>query len=177
MVAQPTRMRPKFTVELPLSADELMQCIESILDDGNLRCRGTSARRCAELFVDESERRFWSPHLSIQVHEATNGSVLSCRYSPRPELWTFFMFVYFLMAFVVLFGSAFGYVQWLLGSTPWGLLAVPAGILVIVLLHGASLVGQRLSSDQMDLLRERLDTILECTSLATAATKGTSDDR
>lgn len=177
MVAQPTRMRPRFTVELPSSADELMQCIESTLEDDNLGCRGTSARRCAELFVDESERRLWSPHLSIQVQEVPQGSVLSCRYSPRPELWTFIMFVYFLMAFVVLFGSAFGYVQWLLGYTPWGLLAVPTGVSVIGLLHVASVVGQRLSSDQMALLRDRLDTILECTSVGAAGAGGEADDR
>jgi len=165
-------MRPEFTVELPVSADELMRCIESTLEQDNVRCRGRSARRCAELFVDQAERRFWSPHLSIQVQESGAGSVLSCRFSPRPELWTLIMFVYFLMAFGALFGSAFGYVQWLLGHAPWGLLALPIGILVIVLLHVASLIGQRLSSDQMDLLRERLDTVLECAAGTAWAAEG-----
>jgi hypothetical protein len=135
-----------------------------MLESQGIRCRGTAARRCAELFVAESERRFWSPHLSIQVEDKDNGSVLSGRFSPRAEVWTLIMFVYFLMAFAVVFGSAYGYVQWLLGETPWGLLAVPAGIAVIVLLHIASIVGQRLSEDQMEMLRERLNVLLECVS-------------
>ncbi len=167
-------MRPRFALEFPATADEVMDCIRSMLETEGPGYGGTSARRCAELFVDESERRFWSPHLSIQVQEQGKGSVLSGRFSPRPEVWTLIMFVYFLMAFAVVFGSAYGYVQWLLGSTPWGLLAVPGGIAVIVLLHAASIVGQRLSDDQMELLRSRLDTLLEC--VAEAKKEGVRDD-
>jgi hypothetical protein len=158
-------MRPRFSVDLSQSADDVMHCIrEKIEQEKNLRCLGTSARRCAELFVDELERRIWSPHLSIQVQDTPSGSVLSGRFSPRPEVWTLIMFIYFLMGFAVVFGSSFGYVQWLTGNTPWGLVAVPAGMLVIAVLHVASIVGQRLSGDQMELLRERLDDILECAS-------------
>ena len=71
-----------------------------------------------------------------------------------------FMFVYFVMTFAIFFGAALGYVQWTLGDSTWGFLAVPIGILVIVLLHAASLVGQRFSSDQTVQLREELDHLL-----------------
>lgn len=162
MRARTTSLRPKFTVESRLDPDTVMRCIRTALDARDGRCRGTAARRCAELFVEESERRFWSPHLSIQVQETPSGSLLSGRFSPRPEVWTMVMFVYFLMGFAVVLGSSFGYVQWLMGTRPWGLAAVPGGVLVIALLHIVGMVGQRLSADQMDWLRERLDELLEC---------------
>ncbi|UCD25877.1 MAG: hypothetical protein JSW51_08045 [Gemmatimonadota bacterium] len=152
-------MRPTFSVELPLSADEAIERIRAEIASSQLNTM--SAGRCAEFRVAESERRFWSPYLSVQVQDTPEGSLLRGRFSPRPEIWTMFMFVYFVMTFAIFFGAAFGYVQWAMGDSPWGLLAVPGGILVIVLLHAASLVGQRLSSDQTVELREALDLVLQ----------------
>ena len=151
-------MRPTFSVKLPLSADEAIDRIRTEVDASNLNTM--SAGRCAEFRVPESERRFWSPYLSVQLQDTADGSVLRGRFSPRPEIWTMFMFVYFVMTFAIFFGAAFGYVQWTLAYSPWGFLAVPIGILVIVLLHVASLVGQRLSSDQTVQLHEQLDLVL-----------------
>ncbi len=70
------------------------------------------------------------------------------------------VFVYFVMTFAIVFGAALGYVQWTLGYSAWGFLAVPSGVLIIALLHIASLVGQRLSTDQTVQLREQLDLLL-----------------
>lgn len=151
-------MRPTFSVELPLSADEAIDRIRTEIEASNLNTM--SAGRCAEFRVPQSERRFWSPYLSVQVQDTADGCVLRGRLSPRPEIWTMFIFVYFIMTFAIFFGAAFGYVQWTLDYYAWGFLAVPAGILVIVLLHVASLVGQRLSSDQTVVLREQLDLVL-----------------
>ena len=153
-----TKMRPTFSVELPLLADEASDRIRTEIDASNLNTM--SAGRFAEFRVPESERRFWSPYLSVQVEDTGDGSLLRGRFSPRPEIWTMFMFVYFVMTFAIFFGAALGYVQWTLGDSPWGFLAVPIGILVIVLLHAASLVGQRFSSDQTVQLREELDHLL-----------------
>jgi len=151
-------MRPAFSVKLPLTADEAIDRIRTEIEASNLNTM--SAGRCAEFRVPESERRFWSPYLSVQLQDTVDGSVLRGRFSPRPEIWTMFIFVYFLMTFAIFFGAAFGYVQLTLDYSPWGFLAVPIGILVIVLLHVASLVGQQLSSDQTVQLREQLDLVL-----------------
>jgi hypothetical protein len=155
-------MRPKFTLELSHRADEVMWRICSSLDTVELGCLAISAGRCADSFVDQRQRRFWSPHLSVQVDDSDGGSVLRGRFAPRPEVWTLIAFLYFLMVFAVVLGAVFGYTQWVMGDTPWGLLAVPIGTLTIVSLHVASLVGQRLSTDQVQQLRAMLDLLLEC---------------
>jgi hypothetical protein len=155
-------MRPEFTVELSHRAEEVMQRIRSKLGTVEPGCRAISAGRCADFFVDEQQRRFWSPHLSVRVDDSDSGSVLRGRFAPRPEVWTLIVFLYFLMVFAVALGAAFGYVQWVVGDTPWGLLTVPIGTVTIAALHAASLVGQRLSADQMQQLREVLNLLLEC---------------
>ena len=153
-----TKMRPTFSIRLPIGADDAVERLRAELATSDLNTM--SAGRCAEFRVPEKERRFWSPYLSVQAQDTSDGCILRGRFAPRPEIWTMFMFVYFLMAFAILFGASFGYVQWTLGYSPWGFLAVPIGALVIVLLHAASLVGQRLSSDQTEQLRRQFDELL-----------------
>ena len=72
-----------------------------------------------------------------------------------------FMAIYAVLIVGIFGGGVLGYVQWFLGQTAWAFLLVPIGILMIGLLHVASLIGQRLSSDQMRILRDRLDQVLD----------------
>ena len=120
-----------------------------------------SAGHCLDFSIEESDRRFWSPHLSVQVSESESGSEVFGRFSPRPEIWTMFMAVYFVTATIVFGAAIYGYVQWTLGTSPWALVIVPIGVVTILVLHLASLIGQGLSVDQMGLLRSRLDRAME----------------
>ena len=72
-----------------------------------------------------------------------------------------FMAIYGVSGICSFAGAIYGYVQWFMGSTPWALLIVPTGVVVIVILHFASQIGQNLSADQMKLLRDRFDRTLE----------------
>jgi hypothetical protein len=154
-------MRPTFAVPLRLEADDAICRIEKEVKSAELGGRVISAGRCAEFSVAKSECRVWSPHLSIQLEEAEEGCVLHGRFAPRPEVWTFLMFLYFTMVFIVFIGGVYGYAQWVIGQRPWALVAVPAGLLLIGALHAASLVGQRLAHDQMERLHTNLNTVLD----------------
>lgn len=155
-----TRMRPKFSLELPVPADEAIIRIRRGLNTPELRGSGSSTGRTAEILVDRSERRVWSPRLTVRVEDAPDGSTLRGRFSPRPDVWTGFMFVYFLVVFLIVFGATFGYVQQVSDQTPWGYWVVPVGLLIIAGIHVASYVGQRLGANQMYELRQRLESVL-----------------
>jgi hypothetical protein len=119
-----------------------------------------SAGRYVDLFIEDSEKRLWSPRLTIEVEESPQGSTLRCRFSPRPEIWTGFMFVYCFAVFAILFGATLGYVQQVSDETPWGYWAVPAGLLIIGGIHLAGYLGQRLAAEQMRELHGRLDGLI-----------------
>jgi hypothetical protein len=155
------RMRPTFAVDLPLPADEAARRLQVQLGMSQFADTSMSSGRFADLLVDEADRRIWSPQLSIEIEDRDGASVLRGRFAPRPDLWTFIMFVYFFMAFLMLFGAALGYVQWTMDDRPWGLWAVPAGVAIIASLHGASQIGQRLGDEQMRHLRARLDDLVQ----------------
>ena len=158
---KPFRMQPTFVLELPVQADEAITQLHSAIRSPELRDHIRAAGRCIEFQVAPAEQRFWSPHLSVQIGESESGSQLFGRFSPRPEIWTMFMAIYGVVL-IVMFGAViYGYVQWYLGETTWSLAFVPVGLIVVGSLHVASLVGQSLSADQMEILRGRLNRAIE----------------
>lgn len=156
------RHRPTFTVPLELGREDAIERIrENLASRDELQGRWRGKGRWAEIHVPEHERKIWSPHLSLRVDHAETGCTLFGRFAPDAEVWTFFMFIYIGVAFLVLFGATFGYVQWASDESAWGLWAVWIGVPILALLHIASAVGQRLGNDQMHDLREILDDVLE----------------
>lgn len=154
-------MQPTFHVSLALDADTVMRRIRDAIQAQEFRQQVKSASRCVDFTIAQQDQRFWSPHLSVQISDTDSGSVIFGRFSPRPEIWTMFMAIYSFMALVVFGAAIYGYAQWALQSQPWALVLMPVGILVIGLLHIASLIGQRLSSDQIRLLLERFRSVLQ----------------
>ena len=155
------RIRPRFSIPLAPGPDEAMEVLRD-------RLRGTdydectrSKGRCAYFFVDEEERKVWSPHLSIQVEPCADGSLLRGRFGPQPELWTLFIFLYTAVGFLATIGLMLGFVQWQSGMTPWGLWGVLIGIPGLAILYGVSATGQRLSAHQMEDLKRRVDNLVE----------------
>lgn len=144
------RLRPTFRVPLEYPRDVAVERIRArLVAREELQGRWRGKGRWAEIHVPEAERKLWSPYLSLTIDDAADVSELSGRFAPHPEVWTFFMFVYVGVAFLVLFGGTLGYVQWASDEPAWGLWAVWIGVPVLGLLHLASAVGQRLGQEQM----------------------------
>ena len=125
-------------------------------------CTGVSVGRHAELFVPESERRVWSPWLSVTAEEARNtGSLVRGRFAPHPQVWTLYMFLSFALGFALFVGVTWGYAQWAMDQTPWALLSLPLGIVLGGALYLVSLTGQRLGHEQIEHLENALHELVE----------------
>lgn len=157
----PLELQPTFTVEVDDSVDQALAKLRRAIQSPELADHAESAGPCLDFKIAPSERRLWSPHLSVQLSELGSGTELYCRFSPRPEIWTGVMAAYFGAVFAMFIAAIYGYVQWYLGTLPWALAAIPLGVMLIVGIHTASLIGQRWSIDQMQLLRSRLDRAIE----------------
>lgn len=154
-------MQPTFTVDVPTDSQQTIAALRTAIADPELRDHAITAGTCIEFSIAPAQRRFWSPHLSIQISPLAAGSQLYGRFSPRPEIWTMFMAIYGVVLILMFAAAIYGYVQWMLGSAPWAFILLPAGAALIGGLHAASLIGQNLSADQMQLLRSRLDRAIE----------------
>lgn len=169
------RMRPTFRIPLDVHRDIAVQRLrDGFAADERFAGRWRGKGRWAELYVDHTERKLWSPHLSVRVDEEPGGCMLFGRFAPHPEVWTFFMFLYCGLAFGVVFGGVLGYVQWVSNEAPWGLWVMGVGLVAIGLIHLASWTGQRLGYDQMVSLKEELDTLLVSTGSTSVEPSGPS---
>lgn len=169
------RLQPAFTVDVPIDADELLRRVKRLFAEPRFRGIAKTASMCIDYTIELADQRFWSPHLSIQVSQTESGSQLHCRFSPRPEIWTMFMAIYFVVLMLMFAASIYAYVQWWMGDAMWSLLMMPMGVVLIATLHAASQIGQGLSGDQMELLRGRLDQTL--TAIGAASVTARSTDR
>ncbi|MEO1615912.1 MAG: hypothetical protein AAFV88_08700 [Planctomycetota bacterium] len=165
------QMQPTFHVTLPWPREEAKRRLRAAISSDELGSVAESAGWVLDYKVQRHERRFWSPHLSVQLDEpqagvppessAPHSSEAHCRFSPRPEIWTMVMAVYMVAACCFFGALVFGFVQWMMDNPPWALVVLPCSILTIVGLHFASLVGQGWSRDQMEDLRKHWDRTVE----------------
>jgi len=153
------RIRPTISVEVDLDPMTVMDQLRLRLPLSPL-CTGMSVGLHAELFVPKNVRRVWSPWLSVTAYERDQGAVLRGRFSPHPSIWTLYLFLTFGLSFALLVGLTWGYAQWATEATPWALAIVPVVLGAAGALYAISLVGQRLSSSQMEDLRKALDELI-----------------
>lgn len=156
-------LRPTFRVSLAASRDvAIKQIRRRLTEDDSFAGRWRGKGRWAEIHVPHSERKLWSPHVSLRLDDEEEGRcVVLGRFAPHPEVWTFFMFLYIGLAFAVVFGAVLGYVQWVSNESPFGFLAIGFGVPAIGLIHLASAAGQRLGQRQMAALKGEVDGVLE----------------
>jgi hypothetical protein len=156
----PTHLRPSRRIHLALSREEAAESVREILRrSGNAECWKGKGRWC-EIHLPEEDQKVWTPYLSIRADHEPDGSSLLARFQPRPEVWTFFVFLYSAIAFLALFGGIFGYVQWASGQEAWGLWAVWLGIPALLGMHLVSYMGQRLARSQTRELQSRFDEVV-----------------
>ena len=154
-------IRPTFSIPLTPGADEAVTILRERLKGMDYDECTRSKGRCAYFFVDEKERKIWSPHLSVQVEPATKGSLLRGQFGPHPEIWTLYMFLYTAVGFLATIGLILGFVQWQSNMDPWGFWGVWIGVPGLAVLYGISATGQKLSSHQMAELKGRIDELVE----------------
>lgn len=158
------RMRPRFRLSVPGTAEEVVARLESELADPGCPCRGTVAEghRVVELRPAEEERHFWSPILSVTVAEDPEGggSLVHGLVGPDASLWTLFAMSYMGLLTLLVFVGTLGLVQWGLSMRPWGLYSVPLPLLALIGLYGLSLIGRRLAAPQTTMLRAFLERAL-----------------
>jgi hypothetical protein len=158
---KPKRIRPTFSIALVPDPDRAMEEFRSRLaDTPHVECT-RSKGRCAEFFVEEDQRTIWSPHLSIQLESMGEGALLRGRYGPHPELWTLYMFLYFLMGLLATLGLILAFVQWQSGMDAWGLWIGGIGLAGGGGLYLISAMGQKLSAHQMEDLKGRVNRLVE----------------
>lgn len=152
--------RPRVDERVALPPDEVLRRCREALDAGLCECVGHVGRQHLTLFVPESERRFWSPWLQVEVLPDAQGAQLVGRFGPEPRVWGLFVAIWAVLVFGWIGGVMYGSVQLSLGWPPTGFAVAALSTLGLIGSCGVNIAGQRATQHQMDRARAFLSRTL-----------------
>lgn len=146
--------RPTYHLHASAPPDEILQRLTAALGD-----RATFAGPHLLLGVKPPERRPWSPWLHVDIRSESNvdGSLLVCRLSPHPSIWTGVMLAELALLSTVFFAACFAVGQHVAEVAPWAWWITAAALIAAAGLWVAAQLGQRLAKDQMRVLMDEMN--------------------
>ncbi len=160
MVPKP-RMKPKFVIPLEKNEEVVFERLDRLLKSQRFPVNGQVLKKHAFVQLPKEKRSFLSPYLNLSLKKQNNKMLLVGRFSPHPHVWTGFMLVYSILAFIGIGGFVYGWAQSLIGESAIMMWGGPLSLVVIAFVYGAALIGQGLTSDEMYILRNVVDRAVE----------------
>lgn len=150
------RTRVRFKLFTNLTKEEYIENLKSYINENPNQFTGTINSEISTIYVRNDNQNYWKPNLALSIGKEENTTVIRGVFGPSSSVWTFYMFIYFLLAIALMvFGSMyFVEKQIKTNNYPW---ALTASIITSVLLlanYLISQIGQRLSQEEMKLLRK-----------------------
>lgn len=156
-------LRPRFSIELPKSREEVLEKFDATFSKESFNVRVRVSEHHIFIDVDEQKEHFWSPQLQLEVLEKTKTtSVLKGLFGPKPQVWTFFMFIHFLLALGFLCFCVMLFTRLSLKTSVFFPVSMLVTIpLVWVLLYFLGKIGKDTGKKQMQELHDFMMKVIE----------------
>ena len=153
-------LRPRFTIDLDENHEKVIEKFKKELKESVFPSRFSDGHIIID--VPKKEEHFWSPQLNLEIVEEGNKSILKGLFGPKPQVWTLFMFIHFVVGISFLIFGVMLYVKWSLDeSIILPLMMVIFLPLLWVLLYFLGRIGKSTGHKQMDDLHELMISIVE----------------
>ncbi len=91
-------LRPRFSIDLEENRDTVLNRFSNEFKKEETSLRGNIVDGHIFISVSKKDEHFWSPELHLEIIEETNKtSLLKGLFGPKPQVWTLFMFVHFVI--------------------------------------------------------------------------------
>ena len=111
-------LRPRFHKDVDLSFSEIIAKATRIKEEVKEDYRVKISDHHIFLFIILAKRRYYSPHLHIELTEKDDKTThIKCLFGPDQTVWTFFMFLHFIVAGVFLVFGMFALSDWTLKTS------------------------------------------------------------
>ena len=112
--------------------------------------------------IRKSEAHFWSPELHLELLQDGSGAThIKGLFSPRPSVWTMFMFLHFAVAGLFIASCIWLYTRSILNeSTFYPLIIMILMVIIWIILYVIVRIGRRKGSNQMIQLHTYINSIL-----------------
>ncbi len=156
-------LKPRFKIERDESKDVIIKKFKKEFSSDNCIYCTKIIDNHIVIDVPKDEDHFWSPQLHIEVESnEENKTIVKGLFGPKPQVWTFFMFIHFAVAvaFVVFFVVA--YTRWNLKQDyTFALIMCIAMPVLWIILYILGQLGKKKGYKQMVQLETFLTIILE----------------
>lgn len=90
-------LRPRFTIELSKDDDIIIESFKSVFLSNKYNYLGKIVDGHIFISVAKKDEHFWSPQLHLEIVSQENTTLLKGLFGPKPQVWTMFMFVHFVI--------------------------------------------------------------------------------
>lgn len=150
------RSRPRFKIKTKISPQEFSKNLKLRIK-GYDNFEGSVNQETAIIYIKTKTTPYWKPQLSLRTELNTEENITEITgvFGPSSSVWTFFMFLYFILGigFMVFFSFYFVSKQINSDSYNWALYASLGVLVLLGLLYLSSIIGKKLAKREMDLLR------------------------
>ncbi|WP_439131063.1 GTP-binding protein [Polaribacter sp.] len=149
-------LRPRFSIDLNDDKDTVLQLFSNELQGDNTKIDGNIVDGHIFISICKKDDHFWSPQLHIEILEKTSkSSTLKGLFGPKPQVWTLFMFIHFVIGFAFLAFCVLLYTRFSLGeSVFFPILMMIVLPLIWVLLYFLGKIGKSTGKHQMNDLHD-----------------------
>ena len=91
-------LKPRFRIEVDQKKNQIIDNIRKKLNDENCSFRSQIANNHIIIDVAALDEHYWSPQLTVDVIKEDDKTIVKGLLSPKPKVWTFFMFLHFVVA-------------------------------------------------------------------------------
>ena len=103
-------LRPRFTIDLVGDNNSLLSLFAEEFKKEKTLFRGKLVDEHVFISVPKKKEHFWSPQLHLEILNEDKKILLKGLFGPKPQVWTMFMFIHFIvgisfLAFLVLLYS------------------------------------------------------------------------
>lgn len=150
------RSRPRFKIHTNMSPEKYHMKLKKFLENHKDSYSGTVNFELATISVITSEDTYWKPYLTLRAKEEDGHTVIRGVFGPGANIWTLFMFLYFIFSvlWMVFFTLWFVGIQIKSDEYIWGLSASFVMLVLLGLVYYASYLGKKKAVKEMALLRK-----------------------
>lgn len=152
------RSRPRFKMITDKSRDEYTQFLQKFLHQKSSEYSGNVNNETAIISCKTEHNNYWKPTLSLRTEYDNELQKTQIRgiFGPSSAVWTFFMFLYFVLGILWMVFITIWFVEKQIKSNdfPWAFSLSVVMLALIAVTYFASLIGQRKAKKEMQKLRE-----------------------
>jgi len=110
-------LKPRFKLKFEENEEEILNKFKDNLKDKNCKYCSKIVNQHIIIDVPINEDHFWSPQLNVAIEKNEDEkTIVRGILGPKPQVWTFFMFLHFLVAVAFFVFLVIFYTKWSLNQ-------------------------------------------------------------